>query len=98
MRCATPVNLITFESTSGGARVTTQVLSVGSERPSCPAGQYVVLTRSEFDTATASPFVMSLAEGGAIASAVILVWAFAFGIRALIQLLRINPAPANHDE
>jgi hypothetical protein len=98
MRCATPVNLVTFAGTSGDARVTTQVLSVGPEGAVCATGQYVVLSRSEFDNATASPFVMSLAEGGAIASAVILVWAFAFGIRALIQLLRINPAPVNHDD
>lgn len=98
MRCASPVNLVTFAATTGGARVTTQVLSVGPEGAVCVTGQYVVLSRSEFDTATASPFVMSLAEGGAIATAVILAWAFGFGIRALIQTLRVDQAPANYGE
>lgn len=92
MRCASVTTIYAFTGT-GTARGTYTGLTVGPEGvATCTAAQYIVLTRREFDEATASPFHLTLAEGGAISGAILLVWAAGWGTRQFMSLLR-TPEP-----
>jgi hypothetical protein len=65
----------------------------------CPAGGYVLLTPSEANQQINIPLLqLSPAEGAAISSAVLLVWAVAWAFRALIQTIKSSDGnPTNED-
>jgi len=58
-----------------------------TEDTACTAEQFVLLTPAEHHQATASPFKLTLAEGGAISSAIVLVWVSAWAVRAAARAL-----------
>lgn len=87
MRCATPTIIYAFAD-AGTTRATYSGLTVGVEGATCNVGDYVILTPAELTQYTTSPFQLSLSEAGSIASAILLVWAFGFGIRMLIRAMR----------
>ena len=92
MRCATVTTIYAFTGT-GITRGTYTGLTVGAEGvTSCTAAQYVVLRQTEYENAIASPFRLTLEEGGAIAGAILLLWAVAFGIRWAIRAMH-TPDP-----
>lgn len=92
MRCATVTPIYAFID-AGTARGTYTALTLGAEGvTSCPVGQYVVLQQSEYDNAIASPFRLTIAEGGAIAGAILALWAVGFGIRWAIRAMH-SPDP-----
>ncbi len=92
MRCASVTTIYAFTGT-GTARGTYTGLTVGPEGvSSCTAAQYVVMTDAEFQQATASPFRLTLAEGGAISGAILLVWASGWAFRQLQRAMR-TPEP-----
>lgn len=92
MRCASVTTIYAFTGT-GTTRGTYTGLTVGAEGvATCTAAQYIVLTNAEFDQATASPFRLTLAEGGAISGAILLIWASGWAFRQLVRLLR-TPEP-----
>lgn len=64
-----------------------QTLAV-SGNAACSAGQLVILDQVDYQQLLNSPFSMSVTDGGAVASAVLLVWALGFGVRALIRVVR----------
>lgn len=54
----------------------------------CPPDTMVILTSSELlDYQTASPWFLSLADGGLIAAAILGVWAIAFSLRMIRSAL-----------
>lgn len=53
----------------------------------CEPGQVVLLSVADYQQLINSPFNLSLTDGAAIASAVLLVWALGFGIRMLVRTL-----------
>lgn len=87
MRCATPTTIYAFTGT-GLARGTYAGLTIGAETTSCTANQLIVLTQSQFDQGVVSPFRLTVAEGGAISGAILLLWALAFGVRQIVRMLR----------
>lgn len=92
MRCASVTTIYAFTGT-GTQRGTYTGLTVGPEGvATCTAAQYIVMTNAEFQLATSSPFRLTLAEGGAISGAILLVWAGGWAFRQLVRLLR-TPEP-----
>jgi hypothetical protein len=98
MRCASVTTIYAFTGT-GTTRGTYTGLTVGPEGvTTCTAAQYVVLTNQEFQRSVSSPFHLTLAEGGAISGAILLVWAAGWGIRQLTRALRTpEPEVQNYD-
>lgn len=81
-------------SSGGGSLVEVVGLSLGVEGGSCGGSEYVVVTQAEFDQATVSPFRLSPDEAASIASAVLLLWGIAWGIRMVVRVIReADPAP-----
>lgn len=68
---------------------TTGVLTA-TEDTSCTGSQFVLLTQSELDFYTASPFRMSVADGAALSGLIILVWVSAYYFRAIIRSLFVD--------
>lgn len=94
MRCATPVTFWAFDTPSGASVVQVDGLAISAEGATCTGSQYVVVTQAEFDNATVSPFRLSNDEASSLASAVLLLWGMAWGIRMVIRVLReSDPAP-----
>jgi hypothetical protein len=92
MRCASVTVIYAFTGT-GTTRGTYTGLTVGAEGvTSCTAAQYVVLSQAEYENAIASPFRLTLAEGGAIAGAILLLWSVGFGIRWAVRAMH-TPDP-----
>ena len=58
-----------------------------TEDTSCTGSQFVLLTQSELDFYTVSPFRMSVADGAALSSAIVAVWAAAFIVRVMARAL-----------
>lgn len=88
MRCASLIIVYTCPSQTGtcnNAKPATQVLSINTAS-TCAASDYVALTSQEWATQD-SPFRLSLSEAGLIASAILLTWAVAFGIKALVKTI-----------
>jgi hypothetical protein len=54
---------------------------------SCTGSQFVLLTQSELDFYTVSPFRMSVADGAALSGAIIGVWVSAAIVRWLARVL-----------
>jgi hypothetical protein len=54
---------------------------------SCTGSQFVLLTQSELDFYTVSPFRLSVADGAAVSGLIIAVWVAAFYWRALVRAL-----------
>jgi hypothetical protein len=88
MRCATPVQFWAFSSASGSTRLSVPGLSVGAEGATCTGSQYIVLSQTEFDQFTVSPFRLSLDEASAISGAILLCWAAGWGVRMIVRVLR----------
>ncbi len=63
-----------------------QLLTVTSMM-TCPESGLVALTLSELHSETASPWRLTLVEGGAVAASVLSVWALAYAFRAVRQAL-----------
>lgn len=53
----------------------------------CPNGSLVVFTEIEFTTLVASPFNLTLNDGGLIAAAIVGVWAIGLCVRSLVRVL-----------
>lgn len=87
MRCASPTTIYAYTG-SGFARGTYESLTIGADTTSCTSAQLVVMTQAELDQYVASPFRLSVAEGGAISGAILLLWALAFGVRQIVRMLR----------
>jgi len=90
MYCATiaPAGTNIGNSGPGAAVLTVPVLTVDATPVStCPDTSLVVLTHAELRATYASPWNLSLSEGGQIAAAILVVWAAAYAIRAVISVL-----------
>lgn len=97
MRCATVTTIYAFTDT-GTTRGSYTGLTVGPDGvTSCTAAQLIVFTQSEYENAVASPFRLTLAEAGAISSAILLVWALGFSIRWAIRAMQ-SPDPLQTPE
>lgn len=98
MRCATVTTIYAFTGT-GTTRGTYTGLTVGAtDVSSCTAAQLIVMTQQEFDQGVVSPFRLTVAEGGAVAGAILALWALAFGIRQVVRVMReTTPAPDFND-
>lgn len=48
-------------------------------------GEYVAVVPQDKSTGSASPFILTMQEGSAIAAAIALVWAVAWGYKQLIK-------------
>ena len=97
MRCASAVPVYVFPTSTTSVRTQVTMLSVNAETTNCPANSLVVMTQGELDQWTASPFRLTLAEGGAVSGAILLVWAVGFGIRAVLRTLMHADTPPSHD-
>lgn len=62
------------------------VLQKSGDAP-CPNGSLVAFSELEFTTATASPWNLSLSDGGLIGAAIVGVWAIGYCIRSLVRVL-----------
>lgn len=62
------------------------VSTVGTD--SCAPGEYVAFTQDEVSQYLASPFNLTVDQGGAVAAAVLGVWAIGYGIRMVIRTVR----------
>lgn len=58
---------------------------VASTAETCTGSEFVLLTQSELDLYTASPFRLSVSDGAALSGAILAVWVAAFYWRALIR-------------
>lgn len=97
MRCGTVSTFYAFTDATGTTRKVVNALDLSAEGATCTGSQYVVVNQTEFDTLTASPFRLTIAEGGAIAGAILLAWAAGWGVRTLIGVLRYTDTPPAHD-
>lgn len=93
MYCATFYTHYANTAMTGTARLQVTTLRVPLPLPAtppttCNVNEYVVMSQAEFLDRTADPFNLSLNEAGAIGSAVILLWAAAWGVRQLIRTTR----------
>lgn len=94
MRCGSSVTFWASDTPSGTPLIEVEGIALGSEGVACTGTQYVVMNQAEFDQATVSPFRLSMAEASALSSAVLLVWAVAWGIRTAVRVIRdSDPAP-----
>jgi hypothetical protein len=65
----------------------------------CGAGAYLLLTPSEANQQIDIPLLqLSPAEGAAISSAVLLVWAVAWAFRALIQTIKSSDGNTTNED
>lgn len=88
MRCASPVTFWAYTTATGSTRVQVEGLTVTEEGATCTGSQYVVVTQTEFDAATVSPFRLDLDQAAAISGAILAVWAAGWAIRTLVRVLR----------
>ncbi len=100
MRCG--VQSRVYACSNAGTTSCTKVLlntvNVTSTGSRCAPGELVVLTYGEFESAAASPFHLTLAQGGAISASILLVWAAGWGVRQLVRVLRTpEPETSFHD-
>lgn len=58
-----------------------------TEDTACTGSQFVLLTQSELDTYTASPFRMSVEDGATLSGLIISVWVSALIGRWLIRVI-----------
>lgn len=97
MRCGTPLTVYAFTTSTGTVRTGLSTVSLSAEGATCLPSQYVVMTQSEFDLHTASPFRLTVAEGGAVAGGILLLWGAAWGIRAIARVLAHTDTPPAHE-
>lgn len=97
MRCGTPVTVYAFTTSTGTTRTALSTVNLSAEGASCTTAQYVVMTDAEFDLHTASPFRLTVAEGGAVAGGILLLWGAAWGIRAIARVLAHTDTPPAHE-
>ena len=69
----------------------TSSLIVG-EKTTCDPSEIQLLTSQEIGPMLASPFNLSMADGGLVGAAVLLTWAVAFGWKSAIKSLN-NGSP-----
>lgn len=60
---------------------------VEPEGTTCYDTQLVLVTQVEWQQNTASPFRLSLSDGAAVAAAILLTWAAAYGAKAAARAL-----------
>lgn len=60
---------------------------VATTATSCTGSEFVLLTQSELDLYTASPFRLSVADGAAVSGLIIAVWVAALYWRSLVRAL-----------
>jgi hypothetical protein len=87
MRCATVNTYFLNTASTGSARTSVQLLTVGPEVSICPTSQLILVNQLEFDNLTASPFRLSLAEAGLIATAILGLWAIAWSIKMIGRVI-----------
>lgn len=97
MRCGTVSTFYAFTTASGTTRKVVNALDLSAEGATCTGSQYVVMNQAEFDTLTASPFRLTVQEGGAISGAILLAWAAGWGIRQVTRVLTHTDTPPSHD-
>lgn len=68
---------------------------VATGSPPCAAGSLVAITQSEYVISAASPWNLSLSEGGLVAAAVLGVWVSAYCIRSLVRVLNSGDNSGN---
>ena len=61
--------------------------------PPCASGSLVVFSEMEFASKVASPWSLSLSEGGLIAASILGVWATAFVFRMLVRAVLSDGSP-----
>jgi hypothetical protein len=59
-----------------------------TEDTSCTGSQFVLLTQSELDLYTASPFRLSVADGAVLSFLIIGVWVTALAFRSMVKVVR----------
>ncbi len=57
---------------------------------SCTGSEFVILTQSELDFYTASPFRLSVADGLVLSSAILGVWVAALVARYLVRVIWLD--------
>lgn len=97
MRCGTPVTVYAYTTSTGTTRMALATVNLSEEGATCTTSQYVVMTDAEFAQHTASPFRLTVAEGGAVAGGILLLWASAWGVRAVMRVLAHTDTPPAHD-
>jgi hypothetical protein len=60
---------------------------VVTEQSVCDEADFVLLTTAELHQATASPFKLTLAEGGLLSVAILSVWVSAWAVKAAARAL-----------
>jgi hypothetical protein len=94
MQCATVQTIVTCGNTGGNnctGKQQVNVLAMTTSN-SCSDQQLSVLTGSEVralqtQSSQNSPFALSLSEGSIIGASIILVWATAWGIKAMVRTI-----------
>jgi hypothetical protein len=86
MRCGNVQTIIHCSNPTGTTctKVQSQVL-VLNNNAACTSTEFIAVTNSEWLTASDSPFRLSMSEAGAIGAMIILVWATAWGVKALYR-------------
>lgn len=85
MRCAVVVNGFICAD-AACTKLPVQVLSMTSS-DTCTATEFVILTDSEFQQNTASPFRLSVADGATLSALIVSVWVSAWVFKALVRVL-----------
>lgn len=88
MLCAQLQTVYAYADASATALVSFDTVAVVPSTEPCGVAEYVVLTSSQFAEMGVSPFALTLDQAGAIAGAILMLWATAYGFRMLIQTLR----------
>lgn len=80
--CTSVTTTMTANASSCG---TYQMLNliVLQSNTTCTIGQIQLTTANEFALGTASPFTLTLSEGGLIAAAILLAWGFGWSYKQL---------------
>jgi len=56
----------------------------------CTGSEYVLLTQSELDFYTASPFRLSVADGATLSMLIIGVWVAALAFRSMVKVVKTD--------
>jgi hypothetical protein len=91
MYCATPLNLkvcssVTTATTANAATCGTYKfinVVVLTTNTTCNTGEMQLTTANEFALVTASPWTLSMSEGGIVAASILLVWALGWSFKQL---------------
>lgn len=93
MLCAQLQTVYAYADASATSLVSFDTVAVVPSVEPCAVSEYVVMTSEQFAQFGLSPFALTTDEAGAIAGAILLLWATAYGIRMAIQTLRKTDEP-----